>query len=657
MNGPQVNSATSDVGRPRARHRLVRTIAGLVFAVALAWHARETFVRFSLGDSIKPALPFTVNDHPLHYYYSQITSDFFARRGAFWGYDPHFMAGYAKTMIFPTGCTMPEMIAVVFGRGSPTAFRWWVACAMFAPPFFIAWSARTAAASWGAFVTAFCTSVAWVWCGWPLSYVTWGMAPFIFGITASVLAATVLARWLDEPSSARLIIGGLIASVSTIAHPCSPVILAVMLAPAYVARARELTWRRHCLAWLVPVVAIVGWSPWWLPALRLRETFGSTESFVNRNITGRLVELAVAQFPEETALIVAALGAMPLLLGIGRARMCALVVGAIAFFGITYFGSISEWVCKIQPGRYTQPLYATLIVLVAVGGSRAVGGFGGASCGRASRPRLVAVAITSCVALVLVGPKIAAYLSSSRPPAMSTRLPADVSRMIEFLRVNTDSSGRILFEDIGELNLGPLDPFQGTRPSALLPLLAPGQYLGGPYLKAHVKTNFSQVGDGKFFGRDVAKEPIDLAAFRRYAELYNIRWAVLRTSPFTERELIARGVPPDLAAYWAAPLARLADQAPELCRRLADFGLLRVYQLHRDPNWAIDGHARVRAALDMLEVSEAAAGADGTLVLSYHWIHTLRSTVPLRPVWREDDPAPFIAVDNPPEQFVIRNGR
>ncbi len=653
MNGSQVNSTTSDVGR----QRFVRTIAGLVFAIVCAWHARETFVRFSLGDATKPALPFTVNDHPLHYYYSQITSDFFARRRAFWGYDPYFMAGYAKTMIFPSGCTMPEMVAIAFGRGSPTAFRWWVASAMFAPPFLLAWAARIAAASWGAFVTAFCTSVAWVWCGWPISYVIWGMAPFVFGVTASVLAAVMLARWLDAPTWTGLVAGGLIAVVSTIAHPCSPVILAVMLAPAYVARVRDLTWRRHCLAWLVAVIAVVAWSPWWLPALRLRDTFGSTETgFVNPNITGRLIELAVAQFPEETALLVAALGALPLLGGIGRARRCTLVVGATAFFGITYFGSLSEWVWKLQPGRYTQPLYATLLVLVAVGWSRAVGGLGGPARGRISRTQLVVIAVTSCVALALVRPKVTAYVLSSRPPAMSKTLPADVSRMIEFLRRNTDSSGRILFEDVGELNLGPLDPFQGTRPSALLPLLAPGQYIGGPYLKAHVKTNFTQIGDGKFFGRDVAEQSIDLATFRRYADLYNIRWAVLRSSPYTERELIARGVPPELAVYWAAPLARLADQSPDFCRRLADFGLLRVYQLHRAPNWAIDGHARVRADLDLLEVTDAKPGADGTLVLSYHWIRTLRSTVPLRPVWREDDPVPFIAVDNPPEQFVIRNG-
>lgn len=639
---------------------------GIVAVVAvLIWHGHETVSRLPSGMSERLPLPFTINDHPLHYYYSQITAEFFAGRRAFWGYDPNFMAGYAKTMIFPTGCTMPELVAVIFGRGSPAAFRWWVASTMFLPPFFLGLAARTAAGSWSAFAISFCLSVAWVWCGWPFSYVTWGMAPFIFGVAASVLAAVTLARWLDEPSWGRLIGGGLLAVVSTIAHPCSPVILVLILAPAYALRARALSGRDHCLAWCVPVVALVCWSPWWLPALRLRETFGSTETgFVNENIRGRLKELAVAQFPEETALLVAGLGAVPALWGIGRARMCVIVVGAVEFFVFTYFGSASEWIWKLQPGRYTQPLYATLIVLVGAGWARMTARLAERPRGRGEWLRFAVLAVTSSVGLCLVSPKVAGYLSSGRRPPMPSKLTPAVAQMIEFLRGHVDSSGRVLFEDRGVLDLGPLDPFEGSNPSALLPLLAPAQYIGGPYLKTHLKANFTQCGDGKIFGRDLAEQPIDVATIQRYAELYNIRWAVLRFSPFTEhelrekeRELRERGVqvPKNFAVYWSAPLARLADNNPDVFRPLAQFGLIRVYELNREPNWAVVGRASVEAAPDRLDVTSAQADASGRLVLSYHWISTLRSTVPLRPISLADDPVPFIEVENPPDRFVIEN--
>jgi hypothetical protein len=56
-----------------------------------------------------------------------------------------------------------------------------------------------------------------------------------------------------------------------------------------------------------------------------------------------------------------------------------------------------------------------------------------------------------------------------------------------------------------------------------------------------------------------------------------------------------------------------------------------------------------------LEISGAEPDATGLLVLAYHWIDTLRSTAAIRPVLKEDDPVPFIAVDEAPSQFIIEN--
>ena len=203
--------------------------------------------------------------------------------------------------------------------------------------------------------------------------------------------------------------------------------------------------------------------------------------------------------------------------------------------------------------------------------------------------------------------------------------------MIAFLREHTDSSGRILFEDYGEVNLGLYDPFGGTNPSALLPLLAPGQYIGGPYMKTHLKTNFTQFGDGKLFERPV--QTIDRATFERYARLYNIRWIVL----------------------WSRPMFQLAVSHPDLFTPAAQFGFLHVYELTRAPNWAIVGTADVLARPDQLEVTLAAPENDGTLVLSFHWVSTLRSSVTLQPVLLDSDPVPFIGVRDAPQQFVIEN--
>jgi hypothetical protein len=196
------------------------------------------------------------------------------------------------------------------------------------------------------------------------------------------------------------------------------------------------------------------------------------------------------------------------------------------------------------------------------------------------------------------------------------------------LREKTDDSARILFEDHGR---GAFDPFSGVNPSALLPLFAPGQYIGGPYLYTALKSNFTQCGDGNYFGHPV--QSVDIATFERYATLYNIRWVVV----------------------WSRPMTRLARSNPDRFRPLAKLGYMEVFELTCESNWAVVGSARVVARPDRLEVSEAVTGTGETLVLSYHWIPTLRSSATLRPVYLEDDPVPFIAVDAAPRQFVIEN--
>ncbi len=644
------------MGPTGAAARIWRALAIAVTGLIFLWHARETYLRFSLGTHESEPLPFTTNDHPLHYYYSQITADFFARRGAFWGYDPHFMAGYAKSMIFPTGCTLPELVAIVFGRGSVMAFRYFVASTMFLPPFMLAAGAWLVARRGGAFMLSFCLGVFWVWCSWPYRYVTWGMAPFILSISASVLAGSLLADWLAGGSWFSLVGGSALATFATISHPCSPVVLALMLGPAYAASARHMNWRSHATAWSVPVIVIALWSPWWLPAWRLRDTFGSTETgFVNENVGGRLIELVKARAPEETGLLLAAPAAVVGLWGVGRARYVALVAGAAEFFLVTYFGGALETSWKLQPGRYTQPLYATLVVIIGAGWSRLASKLADPAWRRQHVKALRALGCCSFASVVLVGFKVFGHAYFEPRQTLNIQLPADVQNLIAHLRTLVDSSGRVLFEDHGDLDLEPIDPFGGTSPSALLPLLVPGQYIGGPYLKTHLKTNFTQVGDGKFFGRDLAKQRIDVETFERYAELYNIRWVVLRAAPVTVRELLNRGAPADLAVYWSAPLWRFARVHPELFRPIGDFGLIRVYELNRTTNWAVVGHADVIATLDRLTVTNARPDASGRLVLSYHWLNTLQSSVPIRPVMMVDDPVPFIEIVNPPEQFVIEN--
>jgi hypothetical protein len=316
----------------------------------------------------------------------------------------------------------------------------------------------------------------------------------------------------------------------------------------------------------------------------------------------------------------------------GSACSACLFVGAVLHFAMAYLGGATEWLWSLQPGRFSQPLYAILIVFVSVGVTGMVSGLKDRPWTNVRYEQLVLLLIAvGGLRMVWRGAEQLLNFKEVRP--LRSALPIAVHEMVGAIKVVTDSSGRILFEDRGRLNFGKSmhDPFSDTNPSALLPLLAPGQYIGGPYLYTNLKSNFTQFGDGKLLEHSV--KSLQFETFERYATLYNIRWMVC----------------------WSRAMVGLAESHREYFELKAHFGYLKLYALNRETNWALLGTAQVRAQPDRLEISNATPDSSGSLILSYHWISTLKSTAAIRPIMLEDDPVPFIAVDNAPTEFVIEN--
>jgi hypothetical protein len=539
------------------------------------------------------------------------------------------MAGYAKTLIFPTSSTLGELVAIVSGENAAAGYRGYVWASVLLFPIVLGFAARCLAGGWSAFTVALALGVVWTWVGWPSVYAGWGMGSFVLASAASIWAGVRLASWLQQPSWPAWTDGTLLATLATIAHPSSPVILVLMLLPAYLACAGNLTWRAHLAAWAVPVLVVLAWSPWWFPAALLWDTYGTTQTgLFNPNVRGRIMELITGRFAEERALFVAALGSAAGLYGLDRARSWSAIAGAAALFLLAYPAGMFRWAWTLQHGRYSQPFFALLLVLVASGSVRLARELRGRPGNSSRRLALAIMLLCSAAATALITPKTLKYILARPLPPVRMEIPEPVRQIADRLRDLPLGNGRVLFEDRGDFAL---DPFAGTNPSALMPLLAPGQYVGGPYLYTHLKTNFTQCGDGKFLGRPM--QTLDRATVERYARLYNLQWAVL----------------------WSPPMIRLAEGNSDLFRSVARHGPLHLYELARAPNWAVAGSASVVARPDRLEVREASPNANGTLILSYHWIRTLHSSVPMRPVYLLDDPAPFIAVDRPPGQFVIEN--
>lgn len=154
--------------------------------------------------------------------------------------------------------------------------------------------------------------------------------------------------------------------------------------------------------------------------------------------------------------------------------------------------------------------------------------------------------------------------------------------------------------------------------------------IGGPYLHAALKTNFTQFGEGKLFG----KERWGRDRFVRYARVYR----------------------PAAIVCWD-PWARMFCKAnPDLIEIEDDDGLFLVGRVKGFGGAAVVGKAEVVATPDGLRVTRAEGGLDGSVVLRYHSVPCLRTEPPaaLDAVFLEDDPVPFIRLRPPLKDVVIR---
>jgi hypothetical protein len=189
---------------------------------------------------------------------------------------------------------------------------------------------------------------------------------------------------------------------------------------------------------------------------------------------------------------------------------------------------------------------------------------------------------------------------------------------------------RLLFEvseGAEEFKTLPINPFGSFRLSPLIPDFTGLEVVGGPYLSTHYRTNFTQVGEGKFLGSSLWTSQ----RFREYAGLYAL----------------------DLAVLWS-PRARLfAHQNAGLFEELPAVGDFHLYRIRREPApWESAG-LRVTADYDQLTI-ENPKGARGTFILPYHYISGWSGDVAIKPTLQAEDPVPFITLVNPPAHAVLR---
>ena len=600
-----------------------RPFCAILTALFCVLHTWLIFQAMGGWSGLNDGWPLWRDDHPLYYHSALVTRHFLAQSWTTAGYDPSFMAGYAKSVVFPASSTLPELVVATFGGRSPErAYKGYV----FVSAALIPWLVAGAGTLWrskpGATLASVGFFLVYVWTDFPINYAAFGMLPYLLAVPLGLAAAGAFCRYCERSKFGWWLVSAGLMTLVVLVHFTSVMVVAPAAAVGALSRIRSAGTGRRWVAGVltIPLVVLSVNAFWWGPGLWLAGTKGPSDfAFAHpEGVLARLRQIVTVEPLAERVLW--AFGLPGLWLVWRKDRVFGAALGAFTASGFFwgYLAGGFRSLDFLQPGRHT---YACYTGLALASGSAVVETLGGAS--RLSRFRLdvpllaVGLALGALVFGPAAGRSVRSRVTGPYPFLSSKPSPKLLWVMNRLKRV-VKPGGRLLYEEGGFGLPGVPDPFRGGRFSGLIPERLGVELIGGPYLHAALTTNFTQFGEGRLFERaDWGRD-----RFVRYARLYR----------------------PSAVLCWS-PRARAFCRAnPDLIRVTDDDGLVLIGRVTGFEGAAIVGKAEVEATPGRLKVTRAEAGVDGFVILRYHSVPCLRADppVPWEPVHLEDDPVPFI---------------
>jgi hypothetical protein len=595
-------------------------------------------------DGLRGQWPLWRDDHSLYYHSALVTRAFLRQSGTTAGYDPFFMAGYPKSVIFPASSTLPELVVWAFGETRPElAYKVYVLVSAAILPWVIALAAWAYGHRASGAALAVLLYLLYLWTDFPINYAAFGMIPYLLAIPLALLALGSFVRFLNSGGSIRWLGTAALLSLAFLVHLTTAMILVPAAAMAYLAAvmrrrdsserglsapARGFPLARHLAVCLFPVVVLAANAFWWLPGLWLASTKGES-GFVlahsSEHVYNRLLQIFTVEAEAEAILIGVGLVGLACLLRQNRVGGVALGGFCLVGFFWGYLAGAFSALDFLQPGRHTYALYTGLAVAGGGGLDTVLRRLRGST--RTFRIDHFALMAMFLLGIRVLGPPLFMSVRSRLflgEPFLSSRPSPRLLWVIDRVKSHLEPGERLLYEEGGKDLPGIADPYQRGRFSGLLPERTGVEVIGGPYLHAALTTNFTQFGEGALFG----KANWNREDFVRYARLYR----------------------PEAILCWSPHARQFCRAHPDLITILEDDGTLLLGRVLGFGGATIEGKAEVTAEAGRLVVSGMSPGLDGSIVLRYHSVPSLRvrPPIPIEPRREEGDPVPFIGLRPPP---------
>jgi hypothetical protein len=207
----------------------------LLFVVGIS-HGLATWWGLGGLEGLTNGWPLWRDDHLLYYHSALVTRSFLRQSGTTAGYDPWFMAGYAKSVVFPASSTLPEVVIWAFGGDHPElAYKLYVLISAASLP----WLVALAAGAWrlrapGA-ALAVLLFLLYIWTDFPINYAAFGMLPYLLAIPLGLLATGVFGTFLIQGGVLRWLMASALMSLAVLVHLTAATIVAPAASLAYLA--------------------------------------------------------------------------------------------------------------------------------------------------------------------------------------------------------------------------------------------------------------------------------------------------------------------------------------------------------------------------------------------------------------------------------------
>ena len=180
--------------------------------------------------------PLWRDDHPLYYHSALVTRAFLGQSGTTAGYDPSFMAGYPKSVVFPASSTLPELVVWAFGGDNPAlAYKVYVLVSAAAIPWLVILAAAVLGVRPFGQAAGVFLYLLYVWTDFPINYAAFGMLPYLLAIPLGLLATAVFARYLNQGGLTWWLVSAGLMSLCVLVHLTTAMVVVPAAALGYAA--------------------------------------------------------------------------------------------------------------------------------------------------------------------------------------------------------------------------------------------------------------------------------------------------------------------------------------------------------------------------------------------------------------------------------------